>query len=168
MAVSALSTWSGTGVRSGHARIRRNAGFRQHHVDVDKVVREPCRGQKCRAIESVASLVSKDMFILTCKATFKLGLACSAVMLLMKSGRLPAATPQVLSRVAFNVTIPCTLLIKSAETLASSQGDPRYLMVSATAIMQVRPTSETRIATQRSRVETSTRAKHLRWPVIML
>lgn len=149
MTVIALSTWSGTGVRTGLARIRRNAGFRQHHVDIDKAAQGPRKRHECRAIEGVASLISKDMFILTCKATFKLGLACSAIMLLMKSGRLPAATPQVLSRVAFNVTIPCTLLIKSAETLASSQGDPRYLMVSATAIMQVRPATDTRIATQR-------------------
>lgn len=93
---------------------------------------------QCQAMPSLATIISKDMFILTCKAMFKLGLACSAIVLLMKSGRLPAATPSVLSKVAFNVTIPCTLLVKSAETLATSQGDTRYLMVSVTAMLQVR------------------------------
>eukprot|EP00892_Ulva_mutabilis_P006156 jgi/Ulvmu1/3912/UM018_0135.1 len=130
---------SGVGVRVGCTAFRRGPSNRLHHVGVgaERFVYAPAKIQQCSAIPSVASIISKDMFILTCKATFKLGLACSAVLFLMKSGRLPAATPQILSKVAFNVTIPCALLVKSAETLAMSQGDPRYLMVSVTATLQV-------------------------------
>lgn len=137
MSIISLFGCSGAGVRIGHTAVRRSPIHRMHHVDVDRSFHEPFTRQKCRAIVGLPSMISQDMFLLTCKTTFKLGLACSAIMLLMKSGRLPESTPQVLSRVAFNVTIPCTLLIKSAETLATSQGDPRYLMVAVTAILQV-------------------------------
>ena len=148
------SVSAGAGVRVGPTAVRRNASSRTHHVDVERSSHVHSKRYQCKAMPSLASVISQDMFILTCKATFKLGLACSAIMLLMKSGRLPAATPQVLSRVAFNVTIPCTLLVKSAETLATSQGDARYLMVSVTAMLQVclmpRPRSPAQLADPQS------------------
>ena len=90
------------------------------------------------AASSFTALVSKEMFLLTCRATFKLAMGCSGIMLLFRSGRIPSTAPQVLSKLAFNVTIPSTLFIKSAETLASAQGDLRYLLVPLIAAVQVR------------------------------
>lgn len=93
------------------------------------------------AASSFVAFFSKDMLLLTCRATLKLAIGCSGIMLLMKSGRIPSTAPQVLSKLAFNVTIPSMLFIKSAETLASSQGDARYLLVPLIAALEVRHSS---------------------------
>jgi hypothetical protein len=82
-------------------------------------------------------LLSLPLLGLTCKATFKLGCICALVVWLMKKERLPSETPRVLSKLAFNVTIPCMLITKTAETLARTQGDWRYLMVPLAAAIQV-------------------------------
>lgn len=99
------------------------------------------RDTRNAALSASSALFSKEMFLLTCRATFKLAIGCAGIMLLMKSGRIPSTAPQVLSKLAFNVTIPSMLFVKSAETLASSQGDPRYLLVPLIAAVEVRQQS---------------------------
>ena len=83
-------------------------------------------------------LLRPALLALTCKATFKLGLICVLVATLSRSGHLPAETPQSLSKLAFNVTIPCMLVTKTAETLARTAGDWTYLMVPVAAMIQAR------------------------------
>lgn len=90
------------------------------------------------ALSASSSLFSKDMFLLALRATFKLAVGCSGIMLLMKAGRIPSTAPQVLSQLGFNVTIPAMLFIKSAETLAAAQ-DARYLLVPLITALEVRP-----------------------------
>ena len=82
-------------------------------------------------------LLSPQLLALSCKATFKLGCIGAFAVWLMQRGRLPADTPSVLSKVAFNICIPCMLLTKTAETLARTAGDWRYLMVPVATVLQV-------------------------------
>lgn len=93
------------------------------------------------AAAHVPQLLSPPLLALTCKATFKLGLICVLVATLTRSGTLPADMPQSLSKLAFNVTIPCMLVTKTAETLARTAGDWTYLMVPVAAMIQVRYTA---------------------------
>ena len=92
------------------------------------------------AAASPAQLLSWPLLGLTCKATLKLGCICAAVTWLIRKERLPAETPSVLSKLAFNVTIPCMLVTKTAETLARTKGDWRYMMVPLAAAVQARST----------------------------
>jgi hypothetical protein len=95
-------------------------------------------GRKCSyvAASAHATLPPVSLFVLACKATFKLGLLCMGIAHLMRRGILPEMLPQALSKLAFNVTIPCMLVAKTAETLAYSQGDWRCLMVPVAIAIQ--------------------------------
>jgi hypothetical protein len=98
------------------------------------------RGRKrcCITAAALASPPPLSLFALACKATFKLGMLCMAVAHLMRKGILPEALPQVLSKLVFNVTIPCMLVAKTAETLAYNRGDWRCLIVPVAIAIQAR------------------------------
>jgi hypothetical protein len=104
---------------------------REHH--------RPQRAHQCSAAPAFAANLSFPLLSLTSQATFKLGLICSIMVYVVRQGRLPPETPSVLSKLAFNVTIPCMLVTKTAETLARTQGDWKYLMIPVAICVQVPP-----------------------------
>eukprot|EP00898_Chlorokybus_atmophyticus_P000668 jgi/Chlat1/1601/Chrsp124S01862 len=80
------------------------------------------------ASDRIIELFNHNSAVLSasCSASLKLFLICGTVAWLMQSKRLPAATPSVLSAVAFKTFIPAFLLSKVAATLASQ--DARQLV----------------------------------------
>ncbi|GMH35255.1 hypothetical protein BSKO_03123 [Bryopsis sp. KO-2023] len=67
------------------------------------------------------AVISRGILMASVKASIKLGLICLAVGWLLKKQLLPEDTAPVLSKVAFNLCIPCMLFTKIAETLAVTQ-----------------------------------------------
>ena len=71
-----------------------------------------------------------------CSTTFKLVLLCGVISRLMKIQMLPKDTPVILSKVAFNVLLPCLLCSKVAVTLIQL-GDPSMLGVPILGFLQI-------------------------------
>jgi len=71
-----------------------------------------------------------------CSTTYKLVLLCAVISRLMKIQMLPKDTPVILSKVAFNVLLPCLLCSKVAVTLIKL-GDPSMLGVPIVGILQI-------------------------------
>ncbi|QDZ19859.1 hypothetical protein HOP50_03g23760 [Chloropicon primus] len=71
-----------------------------------------------------------------CSTTFKLVLLCGVISKLMKIQMLPSQTPVILSKVAFNVLLPCLLCSKVAVTLIKL-GDPSMLGVPIVGFLQI-------------------------------
>merc|ERR1711937_196800 len=71
-----------------------------------------------------------------CSTTFKLVLLCGVISRLMKIQMLPKDTPVILSKVAFNVLLPCLLCSKVAITLIKL-GDPAMLGIPILGLLQI-------------------------------
>ena len=71
-----------------------------------------------------------------CSTTFKLVLLCGVISRLMKIQMLPKDTPVILSKVAFNVLLPCLLCSKVAITLIKL-GDPAMLGIPILGFLQI-------------------------------
>ena len=83
-----------------------------------------------------SSSLSSGVLQATVGATLKLFLVCGIVGALLHSGRLSDDTAPVLSKVAFNVMLPCMLFTKVATTLANST-QRSLLAVPLIALLQV-------------------------------
>jgi len=66
----------------------------------------------------VEYMVASGVLPATAAAALKIGFVCWFVGRLMASGKLPKETPQVLSRAAFHIFIPCTLAVNVAQIVA--------------------------------------------------
>ena len=123
--------------RSKRSRFQAHARFGVHSAPWGSIRKQHGCAQHVHCAAAAGPLLSLPLLALTCKATFKLGCICALVVWLVKKDRIPSETPRVLSKLAFNVTIPCMLVTKTAETLARTSGDWRYLMVPVAAMVQV-------------------------------
>ncbi|GMH43819.1 hypothetical protein BSKO_11753 [Bryopsis sp. KO-2023] len=68
-----------------------------------------------------SAIISRGILAASLKASIKLGLICLVLGWLYKRKMLPEETAPVLSKVAFNLCIPCMLFTRIAETLAVTQ-----------------------------------------------
>ncbi|CAL8465949.1 g5485 [Coccomyxa elongata] len=82
------------------------------------------------------SCVHDGVLAATTAASFNIFMLCGFVGWLLHTGRIPNETAPVLSKVAFNVFIPCMLFSKVASTLAT-QPDLSLLAIPLVAVLQV-------------------------------
>jgi hypothetical protein len=76
-----------------------------------------------------ATLLDATVFATTCQAVFKVILMCVMLMRFVRMGLIPKEAPVVLSKLAFNVTIPCMLLTSVGKTLSQADAIGAYLVV---------------------------------------
>lgn len=90
------------------------------------------------AVSLSLSTFAPDQSILgaTASAVFKIVILCIAVVWMMQKSKLPPSTPQVLSQVAFQLTIPCMLFSKTVAILSTSS-DFTIFMVPVAAALQI-------------------------------
>ena len=100
--------------------------------------RDASRGLRGSSTTTRSILASFDAGALSsaCSTTFKLVLLCGVISRLMKIQMLPRDTPVILSKVAFNVLLPCLLCSKVAVTLIKL-GDPSMLGVPILGFLQI-------------------------------